>query len=646
MSESEQKDGNAELNKNFTEIIIHFSDFLSKHSVYEAAPENSKVLVFNSDLSFKEMVKAFINEDIYCALIYDSDKQYFIGLITISDILLLFKYIIEQTHQREILDYSSFIHEIFSTDKIIKYDNKKDNNSSKKNKNFDILKYLTKINFNDYWKIIKNKNYNLISISLDSSLLDVLKMIYKVGVHRLVVEETKKKSTGENKKKENEVNNQNKQNIQIDKKEEKKVENVKEKNEKEKIDKEKCVSEKKIKKIKNKKKSEENVEKEEEGKEAKEGEKVEKKVKKKKIKKKKTEEEEGKDKEKEDKEKEGKEAGKEEGEKSTKKLKVKKKGTKKKKETEENKENKEKESKEKKDEKKEEKNEEKKVEKIEENKELKNEVKKEEIKEDKKIEKKDEKKEEKIVEKKEEKKEEKIEEKKDEKKEEKIDEKKEEKTEISNKDNIKIEESKNNKENDKIDEKELSLETQNYTGFVTYETVFDFLIYNYYSIEMKEFNLTLDDLKKLPLSSSFIRPIDNFALMKDEVHSSFSKYITSKKDLLPILTNDKNDLFGFLYLRDYLYFISNCESNQSLTNEQFLSNMYEGIDDNKPYGKERIIYLEFNEESKKLRIKELLEKINAAPEKKIVLRDIEGGNKLYIISLNSIFDALVEKNKI
>ena len=163
---------------------------------------------------------------------------------------------------------------------------------------------------------------------------------------------------------------------------------------------------------------------------------------------------------------------------------------------------------------------------------------------------------------------------------------------------------------------------------------------------MKEFNLTLEELKKIQNSSTFIRPIENYALMNEEVHSSFSKYISSKKDLLPIFTTDKNDIFGFLYLRDYLYFISNCESNQNLTNEQFLVNMYEGIDDKKPYGKERIIYLELNEESKKLKIKELLEKINAAPEKKIVLRDKEGGNKLYIISLNSIFDALVENNKI
>ena len=338
--QNNQKDEEiSELKKTFTEIIIHFSDFLSKHSVYEAAPENSKVLVFNSDLSFKEMVKAFINEDIYCALIYDSEKEYFIGLITISDILLLFKYIIEQTQQREITDYNIFIEEIFSTHKKIKFENKDNNNSSKKDKNFDILKYLTKINFNDYWAIIKKKKkiYNLISISLDASLFDVLKMIYKVGVHRLVVEETKKKNLADIKKKESDANNEKKIEKEKTEKEKEKNEKIekekiekieKEKNEKEKS--EKAVSEKKIKKVKTKKKSEENVGKEEETKEG------EKKVKKKKVKKKKTEDEETKEKEDKEKEKEKieikeKEDGGEKSEKTIKKVKVKKTKVKKKK---------------------------------------------------------------------------------------------------------------------------------------------------------------------------------------------------------------------------------------------------------------------------------------------------------------------------
>ena len=557
----------------FSKIISDFSEFLSKRSVYEAAPENSKVLVFNSDLSFKEMIKAFINEDIYCALIYDSKKEFFIGIITITDILFLFQYIIEKAQEKKINDYNEFIKEIFSVSKLLSSEEEKVNNENTKDKNFDILKYLTKINYNDYFEVIKKykKIHILYSISLDSSLLDVLKVIYKVGVHRLVVEETKKKGLNEPKKKENELNIQNNFDSKTEK-EEKTEKSGKDKSDVEKSDKEK--SEKKLKKVKTKKKVSES----EEGKENKDGEKVVKK-KIKKVKKKKTEGELD-EKDKENNENENKEEGEKIVKKKTKKVK------KKKTENELNENDKEKEIKEKKEEEK----------KTEEKKENNNFQKSEKS----------------MIE---------IE-------------------DISNKDVLKLNIEESSKTN-----LELPTETQNYTGFVTYETVFDFLIYNYYSMEMKEFDLTLEDLKKIPLNSSFIKPLTNYALMNEEVHSSFSKNITSKNDILPILTNDKSDIFGFLYLRDYLYFVSNCESNQNLTNEQFLTNMYEGIDDDKPYGKERIIFFEYNDENKKLRIKQLLEKINGAPEKKIVMIDKEGGNKLEIISLKNIFDVLVEMNE-
>ena len=558
----------------FSKIISDFSEFLSKRSVYEAAPENSKVLVFNSDLSFKEMIKAFINEDIYCALIYDSKKEFFIGIITITDILFLFQYIIEKAQERKINDYNEFIKEIFSVSKLLSSEEEKVNNENVKDKNFDILKYLTKINYNDYFEVIKKykKIHILYSISLDSSLLDVLKVIYKVGVHRLVVEETKKKGLNEPKKKENELTIQNNYDSKTEK-EEKTEKSGKDKSDVEKSDKEK--SEKKLKKVKTKKKVSES----EEGKENKDGEKVVKK-KIKKVKKKKTEGELD-EKDKENNENENKEEGEKIVKKKTKKVK------KKKTENELNENDKEKEIKEKKEEEK----------KTEEKKENNNFQKSEKS----------------MIE---------IE-------------------DISNKDVLKLNIEESSKTN-----LELPTETQNYTGFVTYETVFDFLIYNYYSMEMKEFDLTLEDLKKIPLNSSFIKALTNYALMNEEVHSSFSKNITSKNDILPILTNDKSDIFGFLYLRDYLYFVSNCESNQNLTNEQFLTNMYEGIDDDKPYGKERIIFFEYNDENKKLRIKQLLEKINGAPEKKIVMIDKEeGGNKLEIISLKNIFDVLVEMNE-
>ena len=550
----------------FNKIITDFSDFLSKRSVYEAAPENSKVLVFNSDLSFKEMIKAFINEDIYCALIYDSKKEYFSGIITISDILYLFQYIIKKTQEINITDYEQFIKDIFNRNKLLMNDEEEEKNENIifKNKNFDILKYLTKINYNDYYEMIKkyNKIHIIYSISLDTSLLDVLKVIYKIGVHRLVVEETKKKGLNENKKKENEINLQNNTfdtKLEKEKEEKEKNENIN-KTELEKGEKEK--SDKKIKKVKTKKKvitEEENKENKE-----KEGEKVIKK-KVKKIKKKKTEND------LDEKDKEENDNNKEEGEKPVKK-KVKKI---KKKKTENDLIDKEKEKD------------------NEEKKEINNLQKSE-----------------KSV------------------------------MEVSNKDVLKL-----NVEEKSNNNLEIPSETQNFTGFVTYETVFDFLIYNYYSMEMKEFDLSLEELRKIPSNSSFIIPINTFSLMTEKVHSSFSKNITSKSDILPILTNDKRDIFGFLFLRDYLYFVSNCESNQDLTNEEFLNNMYEGIDSEKPLGKERIIYLEYNDITKKYKIKELLEKINGAPEKKIVLKYKEDENNLFfIISLKSIFDVIVKMN--
>ena len=556
---SEQSDSETQI---FSKIISDFSDFLSKRSVYEAAPENSKVLVFNSNLSFKEMIKAFINEDIYCALIYDSQKEYFIGIVTISDILFLFQYIIKKAQEITITDYELFIKEIFDKNKLLINENneEKKENVNIKNKNFDILKYLTKINYKDYYEIIKkfNKIHIIYSISLDTCLLDVLKVIHKIGVHRLVVEETKKKGLNDNKKKDNEVNLQNNA-FENNKLEKEKIEKInKEKSEEEKEGNENQKSDTKIKKVKTKKK----VSIEEENKE-KEGEKpIKKKVKK--IKKK-TESE------LDEKEKDENEKNKEEGEKIVKKKtkKIKKKKTK---------------------------NELTDKEKSEEKKEINNFQKSEKS----------------IIE---------IE-------------------DISNKEILKLngEEKSNN-----ID---YPSETQNYTGFITYETVFDFLIYNYYNIEMKEFNLSLEELQKIPLNSSFVKPLNNFSLMEEKVHYSFSKNITSKSDILPILTNDKKDIFGFLFLRDYLYFVSNCESNQDLTNEQFLNDMYEGIDDDKPLGKERIIYLEYNDTTKKYKIKELLEKINGAPEKKIVLKNKKENdeNIFYIISLKSIFDVIVEMN--
>jgi len=76
---------------------------------------------------------------IYCTLICDSQKEYFIGLISIRDILFLFKYIIEKAQQKEIIDYYTFIKDIFTSNKKNKVEEITEGDSKKDN-NYDILK--------------------------------------------------------------------------------------------------------------------------------------------------------------------------------------------------------------------------------------------------------------------------------------------------------------------------------------------------------------------------------------------------------------------------------------------------------------------------------------------------------------------------
>ena len=72
--------------------------------------------------------------------------------------------------------------------------------------------------------------------------------------------------------------------------------------------------------------------------------------------------------------------------------------------------------------------------------------------------------------------------------------------------------------------------------------------------------------------------------------------------------------------------------------------LYEDVDDEKSYGKNRVMYLELNDTLKGYYVKELIEKLNVSIEKKIVLFDPNDINKLFLISLKTIFKAIVEYN--
>ena len=181
---------------------------------------------------------------------------------------------------------------------------------------------------------------------------------------------------------------------------------------------------------------------------------------------------------------------------------------------------------------------------------------------------------------------------------------------------------------------------RNYIGIVTNETIFEYLFLNYYSNEMKEFNLSLNELLILG-DIPLLKKLENGKDVKEKAYQTFNNYLfNNNADIIPIF-NDK-EIEGFIYPKDFFYYIYNCESKQSLTNEDFLVSLYKDIDEEKPYGKNRIIYLELNDKNKSLYVKELIEQLYCSIEKKIIIYDPSDNTNLYLISLRTIFKAIAE----
>ena len=748
-----------ELKNKYDDILIHLSNFLSEHSVYEAVPENVKILVFSSELSFYEMIKVFIFEDIYCGLIYNPNVNNYLGLITTRDLILLYKYIIDNFSGEKIENenFDEYLKSIFSGNKIDKEKNEDNNSDKNLINNINIFNHLKNINYLDYLIYVKNKelqNINIYSVSLDDNLYETLKKINIKNIHRLLVEDDIKKELREKlkikeEKKESEqlsikkkealqnrkiVLNAEKTTTTNDSDEEKNIQKIDIKriletnkediiversentltredieNSKEIINKEEKVesiaklenkNENKNQEIINNQNNEKieniNIIKTTQNTET-EQPKKKKIIKKKKIKSQSIQENQENDlknnslqspppkkrvsnkletdiKEickdiiteiKED----------ETGKKIIKK-KIKKKIVKKKKDlnlelpeeigdkielgenthrkmntnmTEFN-------------------NEEKiniaenKIVNTEENT-NKTETKKKKIK--KKIVKKKSKQ---ITEKKEEINNDNIKDNNNNNENEVIKEKEEIKDKDLNKNkeiNNNIEENKNennlgekkedeNENEIKLKERKESTNTvksienihfedkmKSYVGIVTNETIFEYLTFNYYSNDMKEFNLSLNELLILG-ENTFLKPLTNIKDAKEKTYNTFNYHLVGNYDIIPIFS--ENEIEGFIYPKDFLFYIYNCESDQNLNNKEFLEKLYEDIDDEKPYGKNRVVFLELNDSTKTYYVKELIESLNCSIEKKIVIFDPNDNNKLFLISLKTIFKAIVEFN--
>ena len=164
------------------------------------------------------------------------------------------------------------------------------------------------------------------------------------------------------------------------------------------------------------------------------------------------------------------------------------------------------------------------------------------------------------------------------------------------------------------------------TGFITYEAIFEFFIENYFS-EMTEFEIKLKEIDGI-VTKNII------TLNKtDSIFKALDLFYSKKISILPILDGD--EIFGYFYLKDIIYFFSNGDKfNFNETIEKFLNDLYENVDDEKPLGNKRIIEVNYE-----MNLKNIFENMSICPERKLIIKD---GNKIGLITLSNCFNQLLD----
>lgn len=172
------------------------------------------------------------------------------------------------------------------------------------------------------------------------------------------------------------------------------------------------------------------------------------------------------------------------------------------------------------------------------------------------------------------------------------------------------------------------LKSATITGFITYEAIFEFFIENYYS-EMTEFAIPLSSID---IISKNIITLDK----KESIMKGMETFYEKKISLIPIIDKEnKNEIYGYFYLKDIIYFFSNGEKfsfNDSI--ESFLVDLYDDIDIERPFGKDRIVEIEEGDN-----LKNVFEQMSICPERKLIVKD---KNYIGVITLSNIFSNLVD----
>ena len=167
--------------------------------------------------------------------------------------------------------------------------------------------------------------------------------------------------------------------------------------------------------------------------------------------------------------------------------------------------------------------------------------------------------------------------------------------------------------------------SNNLSGFITYEAIFEYFIENYYS-SMTEFHIPLKNLDIIVKNVITLKKNEN-------LHKCMETFYKEGISMIPIM--DDGNVFGYLYLKDIIYFFSIGEKfNFSNTIESFLKDLYEGVDDEIPYGKKRIA--ELNDDTN---LKKVFEEMSISPERKLIIKN--DNKNIGIVALYDIFKKLV-----
>lgn len=133
-----------------------FAKFMRAHKCYDLVPTSSKLVVFDTRLNVKKAFFALVYNGVRAAPLWDSSKQDFVGMLTITDFIKILQ-------------------------KYYKAPNVRDSESSIRMDELEDHEITT-------WReVLKEYQKPLISIDPDASLYDAIEALCKHKVHRLLV---------------------------------------------------------------------------------------------------------------------------------------------------------------------------------------------------------------------------------------------------------------------------------------------------------------------------------------------------------------------------------------------------------------------------------------------------------------------------